>query len=258
MPKHNKHIVKAIGYCFFILLSFGLGQKELKAQQVIKGDRGPRTYTEAEMVDPDYGINRYDKMNFQIGGDSIRNAKKGYACQGWVEDHYTNGQLLHRGFYCDGQLRVYKNYFDNGQLEREYKVTDLKRSSMKIYFKDGKIKADIEYYDNCPVKEQDYYANSKLKYVEEHTKNMEYLIQMSFYTVDGKPVSTFNITDKKKKIYYKKEYHENGNIKEEGPMKYSMSNADYVKEGVWKFYEESGKLKNTEGFVNGQGGVSTQ
>ena len=226
-------------------------------QQVIKGDdKTPSTFTEGQVVDPDYGINKYDKLNFAIGGDSVRNAKKGYACQGWVEDYYTNAKLLHRGFYVDGQLKIYKNYFDNGQLEREFKVIDLKKASMKILYKDGKPKADIDYYDRCLVKETDYYENGQLKYIEEHTNNMEFLIQMSSYAEDGKPQSVFTMTDKKKKIFFKKEYNENGTLKEEGPMKYSSDVLDYLKDGEWKFYDDNGVLKQTDLFVNGQGGNS--
>ncbi|MBL7892915.1 MAG: hypothetical protein JNL63_09820 [Bacteroidia bacterium] len=227
----------------------------LAAQQIIKGDaKTNKSYIEAKILDPDYGILMYEKLNFMLGGDSVRNSPKGYACQGWVEDSYANGQLLHRGFYVDGQLKIYKNYFDNGQLEREFKMTDLKRCTMKIYYKDGKIKADIEYYNGGPVKEQDYYANGQLKYIEEHTRNMDYLIQMKSYAEDGKPQSLFEITDVKKKIFYKKEYGENGLLKEEGSMKYSSDILDYVKDGKWNFYDDNGTLKSTDTYVNGQGG----
>lgn len=227
----------------------------LAAQQIIKGDsKAVKVYEEARIIDPDYGLMMYEKLNFMLGGDSVRNTTKGYACQGWAEDYYANGQLLHRGFYVDGQLKIYKNYFDNGQLEREFKVTDLKRCTMKIYFKDGKIKADIEYYNGGPVKEQDFYANGQLKYIEEHTKNMDYLIQMKSYSETGKPQSLFEITDTKKKIFYKKEFGENGLLKEEGPMRYSTDILDYVKDGKWSFYDDNGALKSTDNFVNGQGG----
>jgi antitoxin component YwqK of YwqJK toxin-antitoxin module len=241
----------------FVLSLLVLCAPIVPAQQIIKGeDKKNMAYTEARIMDPDYGILLYEKLNFTLGGDSVRNSTKGYACQGWVEDFYANGQMLHRGFYVDGQLKIYKNYFDNGQLEREFKVTDLKRCTMKIYFKDGKIKADIEYYNGGPVKEQDFYANGQLKYIEEHTKNMDYLIQMKSYTDAGKPQSIFEITDTRKKTFYKKEYGENGLMKEEGSMKYSSDILDYVKDGQWKFYDDNGTLKSTDNYVNGQGGNS--
>lgn len=246
---------KAGKYSFFAAALFELCISTSVAQQIIKGDmKMSIKYVETKILDPDYGIQMYEKLNFTLGGDSVRNTSKGYACQGWVEDFYTSGQMLHRGFYVDGQLKIYKNYYDNGQLEREFKVTDLKRCTMKIYFKDGKIKADIEYYNGGAMKEQDFYASGQLKYIEEHTKNMDYLIQMKSYSENGKPQSIFEVTDTKKKIFYKKEYGENGLLKEEGSMRYSNDILDYVKDGQWKFYDDNGNLKSTDNYVNGQGG----
>ena len=46
-----------------------------------------KKYKFQEVYDSTYGINIYEKLNFGLGGDSIRNDKKGYACQGWVEDY---------------------------------------------------------------------------------------------------------------------------------------------------------------------------
>ncbi len=233
--------------------------RPLTAQQILRGDnKTPKTYLESEVLDPDYGIKKYDRLNFIIGGDSVRNGPKGYALQNWFEDYYSNGKLLHRGYYVDGQLKVYRNYYDNGQLERDFKVTDLKRAAMKIYYKDGKLKADIEYYGNNVLKEEDFYPGGQLKYQEEHTRNMENLIHMNSFAENGKPQSLFELTGIKKKVYYyyKKEYNENGNIKEEGPMKYSLDQIDYVKEGLWKFYDDNGTYKNSDNFVNGQGGNS--
>jgi antitoxin component YwqK of YwqJK toxin-antitoxin module len=229
----------------------------LNAQQNIFGESKPsKTYLEKNILDPEYGINKFDKLNPMIGGDSIRNGSKGYALQGWKEDYYTNGKLLHRGFYSEGQTKLYKNYYDNGQLERDFAVTDMKRSKMKIYFKDGKLKAEIDYCDGNTIKEQDFYPSGQLKYTEEHSSNMEYLLQLNSYAENGKPQSLFEITDKKKKIYYKKEYTEKGVIKEEGPMRYSKAVLDYQKNGTWKIYDENGNLKSTDNFVNGQGGNS--
>jgi antitoxin component YwqK of YwqJK toxin-antitoxin module len=245
---------RGIHYLFISSL-FIFCSMTLHSQQTIFGDNKPALiYKEKNLLDPEYGINKFDKLNPMIGGDSVLNASKGYAAQGWIEDYYTNGKLLHRGFYTEGQTKLYKNYFDNGQLERDFSVTDMKRSKMKIYYKTGQLKADIEYYDGNTIKEQDYYPGGQLKYAEEHSNNMEFLLQLNSYAENGKPQSLFEITDKKKKIYYKKEYSETGSIKEEGPMKYSKDVLDYQKHGIWKFYDDNGKLKTTDNFVNGQGG----
>ena len=58
-----------------------------KAQQIITGDKKQqKKYVEKDIYDEEYGIKMYEKLNFMVGGDSVRNISKGYACQGWVED----------------------------------------------------------------------------------------------------------------------------------------------------------------------------
>jgi antitoxin component YwqK of YwqJK toxin-antitoxin module len=209
-------------------------------------------YSAAKVVDPDYGIKMYEKLNFQIGGDSVRNDKKGYACQGWITDIYESGAVLHKGFYEDGHLKIYKNFYENGNVERSFKVIDFKKCTEQIFYSDGKLKADITYYEGAAQIETDYYANGQIEYMEENSKSMEYLIQRKSYAEDGKPQELFEMVDPKKKIYSKKEYYENGNIKAEGPMKYNAAAIDYQKDGVWKNYDESGKLVSQETWVNGE------
>lgn len=208
-------------------------------------------YNAAKVVDPDYGITMYEKLNFQTGGDSVRNDKKGYACQGWVQDIYESGKIIHKGYYEDGHLKIYKNFFENGNVEREFKVSDLKRCHMLIYYPDGKIKSDITYYEGNPQIWTDYYPNGQIEYTEESTKSMEYLIQRKSYLEDGKPQELFELIDPKRKIYSKKEYYENGNIKAEGTMKYSKTMIDYQKDGEWTIYDEKGTISK-EKWVNGE------
>jgi len=209
-------------------------------------------YSAAKVIDPDYGIKMYEKLNFQIGGDSVRNDKKGYACQGWIQDIYESGAVLHKGFYEDGHLKIYKNYYENGALERNFKVIDFKRCNEQIFYPDGKLKADITFYEGAAQIETDYYPNGQIEYSEENSKNMDYLITRKSYSQDGKPQEIFEMIDPKKKIYSKKEYHDNGAIKSEGTMKYNLAVIDYQKDGTWKNYDESGKLTTEEKWVNGE------
>jgi antitoxin component YwqK of YwqJK toxin-antitoxin module len=203
-------------------------------------------YNEKKVVDPEYGIMMYEKLNFYTGGDSVRNDKKGYACQGWVEDLYESGTLLHKGYYEDGHLKIYKNFYPNGNVERSFKLIDFKRSTLQLYYSDGKLKSDITYYDGGPQMWTDYYPNGQIEFIEESTKSLEYIIQRKSYTEDGKPQELFELTDPKKKIYSKKEYYENGKIKAEGTMKYNPGAIDYQKDGMWKDYDESGKATESK------------
>ena len=235
----------------FLLLFILLASIKLSPAQFLGQIPEPTKYNAAKVVDPDYGITMYEKLNFQTGGDSVRNDKKGYACQGWLQDIYESGKILHKGYYEDGHLKIYKNFFENGNVEREFKVTDLKRCHMQIFYSDGKVKSDITYYDGNPQIWTDYYPNGQIEYMEENTKSMEYLIQRRSYLEDGKPQELFELIDPKKKIYSKKEYYENGNIKAEGSMKFNKTMIDYQKDGDWTIYDEKGKASK-EKWVNGE------
>jgi antitoxin component YwqK of YwqJK toxin-antitoxin module len=212
----------------------------------------PTKYKASKVIDPDYGITMYEKLNFAIGGDSVRNDKKGYAAQGWIQDIYENGSVIHKGFYEDGHLKIYKNFFENGNVERAFKVIDFKKSNEQIFYSDGKLKADITFYEGGTLLETDYYPDGKIEYMEENSKSMEYLVQRKSYGPDGKPQELFELIDPKKRIYSKKEYYENGNIKSEGTMKYNPAMIDYQKDGTWKTYDESGKLVSTETWQSGE------
>lgn len=207
-------------------------------------------YNAAKVVDPDYGIVMYEKLNFAIGGDSTRNDKKGYSCQGWIEDIYESGKILHKGFYEDGHLKLYKNFYENGNVEREFKTIDFHRTSMKLFYMDGKLKSDIIYYDGQAQIWTDYYPNGQLEYYEEYDKSMQFLIKRNSFEENGAPKDLFEMIDPKKKLYVKKEY-ENGKMTAEGTIKYNKQVGDYQKDGMWKVYEANGKVKE-EKWVNGE------
>jgi len=210
-----------------------------------------KKYKFKDVYDSTYGINIYERLVTALEADSVRNDKRGYACQGWVEDFYENGALLHRGYYIDGQIKIFKNYYDNGKLERDFKLIDYKKSKMDIFYRDGKPKVEMLYNEGAVLKETDYYENGQVEYTEEADKDGMVKVRNSFYE-NGKPESTFEVSDKKKNKYSKKEYHSNGGIKEEGILVYSESSLDYVKDGEWKTYDEKGSLISDEIYVGGE------
>lgn len=210
-----------------------------------------KRYTAAEIIDPDYGITRYNKLVPAVGGDSIRYTKDGYNAQGWQEDFYVSGKLLHKGFYIDGQIKIYKNFYENGQVERSFTSTDARHSKLDVFYEDGKPRSTIQYYDGNPQNEYDYFRNGNPEYIEENDKDMEFLYKRSSFTESGVPISSFELIDKKSKKYSKKEYYENGRLKEEGAMYYHKDLGDYLKEGSWTFYDEKGNVTKTEKYHNG-------
>src|ERR1051326_3188603 len=216
-------MTRKILFVFFSFLFIALSGIKAFAQ-VKKGE----TLEFKQVYDEQYGINVYDALCIGTGGDSTRNDGKGYAAQGWIEDFYPDGKTLHKGYYIDGQLKAYKNFFPNGQLEREFKMTDLSKSAMNVFYDNGKPRSVIAYSGSNTLKEEDYYPSGQLSYVEEYDKKCEYYLQRKFYNESGKPTSLLEITDQKHKVYSSKEYYDNGNIKEEGEMVFNSDRKSVV------------------------------
>ena len=81
---------------------------------------------------------------------------------------------------------------------------------------------------------------------------------MSFY-INAIPIlktdfrhRPFDLIDKKAKKYVKKEFYENGRVKEEGTMYFRKDVGDYQKEGAWTYYDEKGTAIKTEKYHSGQ------
>ena len=198
------------------------------------------TYVPEAVVDKKYGIIMYEKLNMMLGGDTVRNDMNGYAANGYEEDYYTNGKLLHKGFYVDGQLKVYKNYYPNGNVERNFRMVDLKKSKMTLYYEDGGVKSDIVYVGNEALKWEDYYRNGGLEFIEEYHKSFLYYVQKANYLEDGTPENTLELTNKKKLIYLQSYYHPNGKLKEQGQVKYNKTMFDYERFGKWIIFDKNG------------------
>lgn len=211
-----------------------------------------KRYTPAEIIDPEYGIIRFNKLVPMMGGDSLRYTKDGYNAQSWQEDFYVSGKLLHKGFYLDGAIKVFKNYYENGQIERSFSSTDLKHSKLEIFYEDGKIRSTINYYDGNPQNQYDFFKNGTPEYIEENDKDIEFLYKRNSYYENGLPASLFELVDKKTKKYIKKEFYANGRVKEEGSMIFRKDLGDYQKEGAWTYYNEKGIAIKTEKYHNGE------
>ncbi len=231
-----------------ILTNFYSGYAQLFSKQVPQLKR----YTPEEVIDPDYGIIIYNKLVPMMGGDSLRYTKDGYNAQNWQEDYYVSGKLLHKGFYQDGTIKVFKNFYENGQIERSFSSSDLRHSKLEIFYEDGKVKSSISYFDGNPQNQYDFYKNGLPEYVEENDKNMEYLFKRNSYFENGQPSSLFELTDKKSKRYLKKEFYENGRLKEEGTMIFRKDLGDYQKDGNWTYYDEKGAVSKTEKYQKGE------
>jgi len=207
----------------FLTIISAVAQNNLKDKSLYA-----TTYIPESVIDEKYGITMYEKLNMMLGGDTVRNDQNGYAANGYLEDYYTTGQLLHKGFYVDGQIKVYKNYFPNGNVERNFRLVDLKKSKMTIFYKDGTMKSNIVYVGSEALKWEDYYPNGTLEFIEEYHKSFQYYVFKANYFENGSPENTLEMTNKKKLIYTQTYFYANGNIKEQGEMKYNRSLFDRI------------------------------
>ncbi len=211
-----------------------------------------KTYVPDAVIDSKYGITMYEPLNMMLGTDTVRNDAQGYAANGYEEDYYTTGQLLHKGFYVDGQLKIYKNYFPNGNVERNFRLIDLKKSKMTQYYKDGTVKSEITYIMNEAQKWEDYYPNGQLEFVEEYDKNIQYYKFKANYFENGSPENVLELTNKKKLIYVQSYYHGNGQLKEQGEMMYDQNEFDYKRIGTWKQYDNNGSPSKEIKYYKGE------
>jgi len=225
---------------------FGQNQSKLDAQN-LSGNK----YIPEAVIDSKYGIIMYEKLNMMLGGDTVRN-QNGYAANGFIQDYYTSGQLLHKGFYVDGQLKVYKNYFPNGKVERNFRMVDLNKAKMDIFYKDGISKAKIFYVDGEAMKWEDYYPNGTLEFIEVYNKKLQYYIEKANYYEDGSPENTLVLDNKKKLLYTQTYFHTNGTVKEIGEMKYDKAVFDYIRLGIWKQFNKDGKATKEIKYTNGE------
>lgn len=208
--------------------------------------------TQQEVVDAEYGIIIYNKLAPCLGGDSIRYNKAGYNAQSWQEDYYASGKLLHRGFYIDGQLKVFKNYWENGNVERELIAIDNLRCKMITYYPGGQLRSEITYYEGTEIKERDYFENGTIELDEEIDRKEGFILKRIINYPDSKPKSKMELTDKKQRVYTYIEYYENGKVKEEGTLNFRKDSNDYVKNGTWKYYDEQGNLIKSVNYINNE------
>ena len=236
-----KHFIR---YSFIFILFFSY---EINAQRFADQVPQIRRYNQKDIVDSVKGIYMYNKLLESIGGDSVTYNKAGYNLQGWNEDYYISGKILHRGYYIDGKVIVFKNFFENGQCERTVVNPDPIHCNIDAFYENGKQRFQINYYNGLPQKKYEYYYSGLPKYAEENEKEMKYpTLKKSWYS-NGQPESDLEIIDSKAKKYSQKKYYPNGQIKEEGNVVLASDNT-FVKDGIWTMYDSTGKNKRTEKF----------
>lgn len=94
----------------------------------------------------------YKMFSEELGGNKIRTEMSGAPCQGWIKDYYNNGQIRHKGYYVDGQVKIFKNYYDNGTIESSMKLKGHRKARVKLFHYNGNPKTVCNYMKGKPRK----------------------------------------------------------------------------------------------------------
>ena len=220
------------------LLIFGFG---VSAQRFADQIPQLKRYKQSEILDSVNGIHIYDKLIGALGGDSVKYNKQGYNIQGWNEEYYLNGNILHKGYYVDGKIKILKNYYENGQLERSFINPDPLHAVMNLYYENGQPKLRISYYDGKPQKTYQYYETGLPKLSEEKEKDLKYTTSHKEWFPSGQIYKELELIDLKEKKFKSTLYYPNGQIKEQGNYVLASDGQKLEKLGTWTYFDEKGK-----------------
>lgn len=199
-----------------------------------------RRYEARDVLDSLRGIEMYTGLIVALHGDSVMLSRSGSNMQGWNEDFYKSGKLLHRGYYVDGKLITFKNYYESGACERVVENPDPLHCNVSIFFENGSPRRRIHYYNGLAQRSYEFYENGLPKYAEENEKELSYLkLKKSWYD-NGNMESSMELMDLKSKKYSRKTYYLNGKVKEEGILVKVAGANEYEKFGKWFSYDSEG------------------
>lgn len=205
-------------------------------------------YDFKKVYDSTQGISMYNKLVEGLDGDSSRLNQKGEKAQGWMEDFYADGKLLHKGFYKNGRLVVFRNYFPNGSCERVLLNPTPLNQSLEVYYEDGGQKLVQIFFNHQTRKRSEYYTNGILKRKEEYDREGKTLLLMETHNEKGIKLEDIHVQDAKSGRYLFKGYYDNGKLKEEGVLMldtYLNKKPAFRKIGIWASYDLNGENKTT-------------
>lgn len=201
--------------------------------------------------DPSPELGAYETFNAATGGDSLRLCGA-FPCNGWVQDHYQSGQLMHRGYYTEGRLVSYRNFHMNGAVEREFKEVDALRCTMRTWHANGELRSETRYSEGTVMFYADHYVTGQLRYAEERHKKEPCFTRLELYAADGKPISLLRMVDKGKMESEQQEFHPGGALRCQGRARYSKLRMDSQRVGTWTYYDPQGAKLREEDYIDGK------
>ncbi len=193
-------------------------------------------------------LHNYTKLIDFLSSDSARYNSDGTLSEGWKEDYYSTGKILHKGFYKNGKLLLFKNFYENGICERQLKSPDPLHHEIDLYYENGNMKEQKTYFNSVIKRISEYYANGFQKCKTDFDKEGKLIISKKSWYPNGSIESELKLMDSKTKKYTQKHYYDNGYLQEEGHLLFSLESKSYKKNGVWNVYDLTGKNKQAISF----------
>ena len=214
------------------------------------------------------------ETNYVLG--TFLNSRRDDMMDGMTREWHENGQLMTEGAYVNGMRDgLWKEWYDNGNLRMEAVFDRTKvNGAITEYYPDGKTESSGFYKVAGRKKERTghwttWYENGERQSDGEYIDNKRVGRWQQWY-----PTGTLKEDAFFDKGMYQgafKDYHENGQLRSEGhykgtsklkvrgshsiffllPIGFDVQN-EGVMNGVWKFYDEQGKLLRTEAWYNGR------
>lgn len=141
-----------------------------------------------------------------------------------------------------------KTYYEDKQLNQVFTLDNGKiTGEFTGYYPDGTLKEKIQFSQGMPTGEKDeYYENGQLKY-SVHIDRDKDLFRHQWYFENGHPEKLeHKRTDQDELKGDYKEWHENGQLKEEGRYV-----GRYSREGMWPEYYADGRKKIEKEYKDG-------
>ena len=203
-------------------------------------------YTQAQVIDSSEGAIIYNRMMKVLELDYKQLKDLGYNVQGWNEEYFESGQLMHISYYKAGKLVLFKNFYENGQCQHYITYLDSSHCSIEVYFESGAVKHQVLYQNGKPKKITEFYPNGLPKMLIEFDPELDYVISKKLWYLNAETQSELTLTDPKLKKYSDRLFYPNGKIKEVGEVIFSPLTKEYINIATRTSFESSGKKKNSE------------
>ncbi|MCU0359924.1 MAG: hypothetical protein MUF75_04245 [Bacteroidia bacterium] len=232
--------------CLLYFLAFGLavtGHAQKKKEKLKEPKPKETHLLQNEVLDEFGEISLYNSFVPSLNGDSIRYFPNGEKLQGWKEDVYSSGKALHKGFYKNGQLEMFKNFWENAKTERVMAVIDSNQTNLEVYFENGNQKRQVNYFKGKIKRYSEFFPNNLLKITEEYDPKSGLLVKKKTWHNNGQIASELILQDQKSKKYKLTTYHQNGKLAESGFQYPAKDGQGFTRSGNWTIQDSLGKKK---------------